>query len=271
MYQDLYRNILDSLCSITVYLDGHVLSEGSGFAISDDGAVLTAAHVITNRIPFVESDYTDPGMRIVVKFANIDPIEYTVGVCGINIYVRPGSEAVQIDQAVIFPRTPLPTTLRSLTLGAGPHLGEELFFGGYSDELELPLGIGPLVATEAPDISLGLGVRRGHNSDITGPIIKRGVVGNLLNTVTQFDALSRQIECAIFYLDNGIHGGASGGPIVNRAGHAVGVIAQRATTSASQSSAIGLSVPSGATVGLSCMHTVNAMYQFLSARRSQPS
>lgn len=98
MYQDVYRSIIDSLYSITVYLDGHVLSEGSGFAISDDGAVLTAAHVITGCVPFVETDYIDPGMRIVVKFANIDPVEYAVGVCGINIYPRPGSEAVEIDQ-----------------------------------------------------------------------------------------------------------------------------------------------------------------------------
>ena len=265
MYEELYTNILSSLCSITVYLDGERISEGSGFAISEDGMVLTAAHVVTGRTPILERDYTDPGMRIVVKFANIDAVGYSVGVCAINISIRPGSELVQIDQAIIFPRTPFPTRLRSLTLGAAPKLGEELFFGGYSDELQLPLQIDALVATEAPDIALGVAVRRGHNSDITGPIIKRGVVGNLLNTVTENAANGIQIECAVFYLDNGIHSGASGGPIVNRAGLAVGVIVQRAVTGASQSSAIGLEVPSGSTVGLSCIHTVLAMYERLGA------
>lgn len=268
MYEQLYLNILNSLCSITVYLDGECISEGSGFAISEDGAVLTAAHVLTARTPILERDYTDPGMRIVVKFANIDAIEYSVGICAINIPPRPGSELVQIDQALIFPRTPLSTPLRPLTLGPAPRLGEEVFFGGYSDELQLPLQIDALVATEAPDITFGVSVRRGHNSDITGPIIKRGVVGNFLNTVTENAATGIQIECAVFYLDNGIHSGASGGPIVNRAGLAVGVIVQRAVTNASQSSAIGLEVPSGSTVGLSCAHTVPAMYQRLGSIRT---
>ena len=45
--------------------------------------------------------------------------------------------------------------------------------------------------------------------------------------------------------------GASGGPIVNEAGEAIGVISQRAVTSASQSSDTSLKVPAGATIGLS--------------------
>ena len=48
-----------------------------------------------------------------------------------------------------------------------------------------------------------------------------------------------------------MHSGASGGPVINKSGDAVGIITQRAVTSASQKEAPSLSIPSGSTVAIS--------------------
>ncbi|EHK9578220.1 hypothetical protein HJA67_004631 [Vibrio parahaemolyticus] len=54
------------------------------------------------------------------------------------------------------------------------------------------------------------------------------------------------------HLDNGMHSGASGGPVVNMSGDVVGIITQqRAVTKASQSEVPSLVVPSGSTVAIS--------------------
>jgi S1-C subfamily serine protease len=70
------------------------------------------------------------------------------------------------------------------------------------------------------------------------------------------------VEVDVFYMDNGVNHGASGGPIVNENGEVIGVISQRAITSASQESVPNLMVPSGATIGLS-LHPLEAVVQLL--------
>jgi hypothetical protein len=270
MYESLYKQIAKPLCSITVFLGDELISEGSGFAINEDGVVFTAAHVITGRMPIQERDYKDPNAKIFVKFSGMDALEYNVGTCGINISASGIGEVVQIDQAVIFPKSPLRLPFESVTIGYPPELGEEVFFAGYSDELQVPFRIDKILEANAESITYGVAVRRGHRSDITGPMIKRGVVGNILKIETIEGTTGQIIKCSVFYIDNGIHSGASGGPIFNRQGQVIGVIVQRATTSAAQSADVGLEVPSGSTVGLSCLHTMSAMINRLQVQ-VQPS
>lgn len=265
MYETLYSQITKPLCSILVYLDDELISDGSGFVINNDGIVFTAAHVVTGRMPIQERDYKDPNAKIFVKFKNMPAVEYCVGICGLNIGTSSFTENLQIDQALLVPKNPINLSFEPFIIGSPPKLGEEVCFAGYSDELQVPFQIDRLIKPDTVDLEFGVGVRRGHNSDITGPMIKRGVVGNLLNIETIENATDQKVRCAVFYIDNGIHSGASGGPIVNRQGQAIGVIVQRATTSASQSQDAGLAVPSGATVGLSCLHTIPVMLRRLAA------
>ena len=55
-----------------------------------------------------------------------------------------------------------------------------------------------------------------------------------------------------------MHSGASGGSMINKSGDAVGIITQRAVTSASQKEALSLSIPSGSTVAIS-IQPLNAL------------
>jgi len=107
-------------------------------------------------------------------------------------------------------------------------------------------------------------MQRGYITDMTGPLIKHAVVGNCRRIV----ASSAQVEIRtdVFYLDNAMHNGASGGPIVDASGKAIGIITERAMTSASQKDAPSLCVPSGATVGIS-LHAVASLREFVHARK----
>jgi hypothetical protein len=264
MHELLYQRIATACCCITVFLGDELVGEGTGFAISADGAVFTAAHVVTCRMPIRESDYNDPAIKIFAKFPGMPLIEYRAAICGIHITVDSFSEVVQIDQALLFPKQAVQFPFEPFTIGAPPKLGEEVFFAGYSDELELPFRVDRLLKPETVGAKEFFdAMQRGYRADMTGPMIKRGVAGNVRRIGTSEAATNTEIECEVFYVDNSMHCGASGGPIVNRDGLAVGVIVQRATTSASQSSDPRLLVPSGSTVALG-LQTIPAMYRRLS-------
>lgn len=249
--RELYKKISAACCNIVVLSGGEKVSEGSGFAINEEGAVFTAAHVVTGRLPFKEQDYRDPDMKILVKFPNLPVAEYRVLMCGITINNPAFSKPIQIDQALLFPAAPMTFPVEPFTIGMLPRLGDEVYFAGYSDELELPFQIDRILMRQNQGVDEFLAaMQRGYQADITGPMIKRGVVGNLTEVRAGNTSTGSDIFIDVFYIDNSIHSGASGGPIVDSNGQVVGVIIQRAVTSAAQSSDTKLQVPSGATVGL---------------------
>ncbi|MFW1911679.1 hypothetical protein [Acinetobacter ursingii] len=86
---------------------------------------------------------------------------------------------------------------------------------------------------------------------MTGPIIKQGYIGNIRRIFANDSSQNIKIETDVFYIDNGMHSGASGGPIVNEEGVALGVLTQRAITPAHQSNDSKLKVPSGSSIGIS--------------------
>lgn len=252
MYHDLYTKVSKACCYLTVFLGDEKISDGTGFAFNPSGQVITAGHVVTGRMPIRVEDYRDPAVRIFAKFPGRSLIEYRVGFCGITIILEAFSKPIQIDQAVLIPviaQTDIPIIPARIM---PPRLGEQVFFAGYSDELELPFLVDKLLKPEVNGSSeFFSAMNKGYLADMTGPLIKRGVIGNVRRICAENTADMITIECDVFYIDNSIHSGASGGPIFNNNGEAVGVITKRAITSASQSQYPGLEVPSGATIGLS--------------------
>lgn len=253
MYQELYERIQKACGFVTVTLNDEVISQGSCFAFTSTGEVLTAAHVVTGRFPIKVEDYTDPDCRIYVKFCGFPVKEYGVSLCGIGIQVEAFKEILQVDLAVLIPKTKENIAYPYLpTKFAMPNLGQQVFLAGYSDELSLPFNIDRIADRKYPGMAEFLGeMQRGYMADMTGPIVKRAVIGNHRRFHASNAGQNVKIDGDILYMDNGMHSGASGGPIVNEDGEAVGVITQRAVTSASQSSDANLKVPSGSTIGIS--------------------
>lgn len=252
LFRSLYENVSRACCFVSVFLNEENISKGTGFAIRPDGQVVTAAHVVTGRMPIRHDDYTDPRARIFCKFAGLPAIEYSVVVCGITVAVPQFRSPVQIDQALLRPKEAIDGGVPHMTaVPFPPALGEEVFLAGYSDELELPFAVDQLIRSETHGADeFFREMERGYLADMTGPLIKHGVVGNTRRIVAENTAEAVRLECDVFYVDNSMHYGAIGGPVFNRSGVAVGVITQRAVTEAHQKSGDRVTIPSGATVAL---------------------
>jgi hypothetical protein len=229
------------------------ISEGTGFSYSPNGEVLTAAHVITGRWPIQYADYKDPTLRIFCKFQSRPVAEYSVFFCGIDIDVFGFLDRVQVDMAILLPEqfhSNAPIHLPALL--EQPKLGQRVFLAGYSEELEIPFKVEKLLKPEMNGVQEFLdAMQKGYMADMTGPLIKHGYVGNLRRIVAQNNTLGEQIECDVMYIDNSMHPGASGGPVFNEEGSAIGIISQRATTTVEVGKEGKVAVPSGCTVAIS--------------------
>jgi len=240
---ELYAHIQRCIAHIVVFEDNDPISTGTGFAFLPNGTMLTAAHVVGGWPVKAE----DMMSRQIVAFFVTQGLQllYRVAVCPFQI-IGVTDKPVQLDMAVLVPVAKPDKPIDHLFASVNPpQLGDELYFGGYSDEVEFPF----LVDRQLSPTTEGLNVFRralctGIQGRAAGPIIKRGTVGN----VTEFRAgLSEQhlINQSVFYLDNQIHSGASGGPIVSRDGMVQGIISKRMMTVAGD-----VAVPAGSTLGV---------------------
>lgn len=264
MYKEIYENIQKCCGYVTVVLDDEIISEGTCFTFTPDGEVLTAAHVVTGRVPIKLEDYSDPNAKIFVKFAGRPVLEYRISFCSLSIQCEAFTEIIQLDIAALAPKEKQEDVFPYLPAKTiSPNLGQQVFIAGFSDELSLPFNIDLIAKKDFSGMQDFLSaMKNGYMADMMGPLIKRAVVGNHRRFLAKDSNQNITIEADIFYLDNGVNSGASGGPVVNESGEAIGVISQRAVTNASQESAPDLKVPAGATIALS-LHVMNAIRQIM--------
>lgn len=253
MYRELYEKISQATGVLTVFLGEEMISQGSCFCFLPNGVVMTAAHVVTGCFPIKQEDVYAPDVKYFIKFRDLPVLEYRVDFCAITVHVEPFTQPIQIDLAMLLPKDQNQFKFPVIDANCNPpSLGEEVFIAGYSDELELPFLINKIMNPEYAGAKEFLkAMEQGYMADMTGPLIKRAVVGNVRRVQTSNTELQIELNCDVIYLDNGMHSGASGGPLVNRSGNVVGIITQRAVTNASQSNDPSLKVPSGSTVAIS--------------------
>lgn len=259
---NLYDKIRKSLAHVLVLENREKISEGSGFCFLPTGEVITAAHTIAGGFPVRDQELHNPNRLIIVRlFYQNKSLVYKPILCPIELrFSRPGVKPFQIDIAVIGPKTSQKGAFDHLlaSVAEPPKLGEELYFAGYSDEVEFPFD----ADRHFDPKTIGLDDFRrefdfGIRSLVAGPMIKRGVVGNAIIFGTQSaTVLGTQLKIpelrvTAFYLDNQIHDGASGGPIVAQDGIAKGIITKRAMTTSVDSVGSAIRVPSGSTMGIS--------------------
>lgn len=209
-------------------------STGSGFAISRYGHLMTAAHVITNRLPVRPKDLNDPNVSIRAKKRGGEWISYKVGVCGPSIKLEYFREPLTVDIAILHPTVTNDDVPFLEICDEKPVIGENILMGGYPDEIELPFAFDRLFDFQHPQIKMvEQQFRKGLEAARQLLMIKSGMVG----AVSGFDftdmSTHSRLEGEILYIDNVMHSGASGGPVINSRGAALGIITQRAVTSIS--------------------------------------
>ncbi len=244
---ELYQHINRCIAHIVVFDQGEVISQGTGFAFSEDGQLLTAAHVVAGGFPVVQGEVDRESRTIVAFFMDQDPILYRPAICPVSIEGLGLQRPFQLDVAVVVPTEKSHRRLNFLTASIEPpKLGDCMYFGGFSDEVEIPFLLDRLLpsTTEGRDV-FRRGIATGLKTRLAGSIIKHGIVGNVMEGCAELEGKTVLKQTA-FYLDNQLHYGASGGPIVDRNGIARGVISKRMVTTAN-----GAEVPAGSTLGLS--------------------
>jgi hypothetical protein len=246
------QRIADACCYITVFVGDEKVSDGTGFAYTASGEVLTAAHVVTGRWPIRHEDYNDPDQAIYCKFSGMPVAEYRVFFCGIDLEVPAFTGRIQLDLAILLPKQPPAVAVPYIPANVNPpKLGERVYMAGFSEEVELPFNVDRLLQHDFPGASeFREAMRTGYMADMSGPLIKQGIVGNLRRIVAENSQSGDHIACDVMYIDNAMHYGASGGPVVNGLGEAVAVVSQRAVTRVD----VGeekVRVPSGCTLAIS--------------------
>lgn len=185
-----------------------------------------------------------PSRAILVRFREQGRnLFYRPIMCGFPLRVA-GLELIVFDVAVLAPVEAQDKPFDHLVANIHPpRLGDELYMAGYSDEVAFPFGLDRHLNSDELKEQQRLGI----NAIIGGTMIKRGVVGNVtVGSASLSDG--RTLNITRMYLDNHVHSGASGGPIVDENGKARGIIAMRAVTATFQKQGERLEVPSGSCV-----------------------
>ncbi len=220
---------------------------GSGVTINGSGDLLTAAHVITGRIPVKPEDVGDPNV-IYLAMRKSDPqfIQYHPVFWGIAIQNEYVKSPITVDLAILRPVTAR-SNVPHLRINMQPiRAGIQVLMAGHPDDMDLPFAFDQLLDQRKPEVAAASSNIRVARQLL---MIKSGMIGHS-NEVSLSDG-SLTLEGDVFYIDNAMHSGASGGPIVNMSAEVVGIITQRAITPVASEQAPNLKVPSGSTVAIS--------------------
>ena len=102
---------------VEAYQGNEKYSQGSAFCWHEQGHLITAAHVLTGRVPIKEEDWRDSAVKVLVRTTRGDFLRYEPALCGITInFPGPLKEPLQIDLALLRPsRARASSTSRSPT------------------------------------------------------------------------------------------------------------------------------------------------------------
>jgi len=250
------KKLKEATRKIIIHDGVEIIGIGSGVIINNKGDILTAAHVVTTRLPVRKEDVQDPEIEILVMHEGIGVFKYYSSHCGITFVSEFIKEPISIDLAVIRPYSPM-TDTPSISINVNTlALGTKILMAGFSDEIAFPFSFDKKLNYKHPYLrQLPSAMQKAHPIlkkffDIAkmSLMIKSGMIGNILHF--NFKDPSINYSGDILYIDNVMHSGASGGPVVNENCELVGIISERAIAEVSFEESPGLKVPSGSAVAI---------------------
>jgi hypothetical protein len=221
-WKDIIKATIDSIVPISLVYKGEQISYGSGTVCNQNGKILTACHVI-DQIGDLEKDLNN--VRLEVKLKDYGVRLYKPLLIGITLSVPNLIDGILIDVAIIEPLEPVKTK-EYLTpkLDFVPiEFGESMLLAGFSEETPFIFNLDEIIRNKIPldnrsqfNLNLGFMKQPTFKSGILSHKAGLHVTGNMT------------MQSEVYHIDNGMHSGASGGPIINSQGEFVGIITHRA-------------------------------------------
>jgi len=253
----LSKKLDETTYRIRAFENGELFSEGSAFCFSHRGILITAAHVVDGGKSFDVSKFNELNITIEAN-TKTGPIKlYRPNICGITINwpTGPLKDDILIDLAVLNPIEPV-SNIPFLEIEADLQpVGTDILMAGFPDELEFPLKLDKNADMDNLKKVQSEKDIRSNISRLQGMLImkKTGMIGfsdDLIIDPNLGDGF--KLKVGVFYIDNGMHSGASGGPVINSEGKVIGVITKRAVTRVSYPDLENPNkdVPSGSTLAI---------------------
>lgn len=220
-----------------------LIGSGTAVAVNSRGDLLTAAHVVTTRLPIRPDDVRDPNLIILAKSNRSTFARYSSPLCGLSVDLGELlSRPLTVDLAVLRPVEDQ-RDVQCLPLSTRPPvIGEQVLMAGYPDDIELPFSFDQLL----PSSSIQVQAQR-VNLEISKRLmmIRSGMIGHSAGVT-----INEEYSGHFFHVDNVLHSGASGGPVLDSDGELLGILTKRAITRVPYEDSPGLRVPSGAAVAI---------------------
>ena len=166
---------------------------------------------------------------------------------GMGLTISELQETIYFDLAVLRSLQPKNPVAFFPISNHGNVVGKFVLLAGFPDDMETPFSIDRILNRNRS----GIAQRIDNFDQMRRPLmIKSGMIGNATGFVFS-DNAGTKAEGDIIYIDNVLHSGASGGPVINKQGEIVGIITERAITRVSFKDLPGLRIPSGSAVAIS--------------------
>lgn len=227
-----------------------LISSGSAVSISSSGILLTAAHVLTGRLPITDRDVKDENVVILVQVKNVGIVQFEAPLVGLSFTLPPYlRRPIDFDLAILRPVKVLPEAIPFVEISDTiPEIGTQVMMAGFSDDIRLPLEFDSALNRQHPQVRSQLPILEVFGRQL---MVRSGMIGHITGLNVNDRSNNVERKGAEMYIDNVLHAGASGGPVIDGAGRLIGIITMRAMTDVPYEDTPKLRVPSGAAVGLS--------------------
>jgi len=243
--KEICQKIKYAMRKVIITLDGNVISFGSGVVISHSGVLLTANHVL-------EDCLGDPRARIIVDgVEKINQIEYKIRLGGVSFNINQPEfvKPINIDLAILEPIKAMNADF-FVELGNGlASEGEEVIMAGFPDDINPPLNFNKVLNFDNPKLGeKKMEIENFFENSMRFLMMKSAIVGNVQKVNIQDSQKNINIGGGVYWLDNTVTYGASGGAVVDSSCKLLGIISEKGVTGGVDSTD---RVPSGSTMALS--------------------